>query len=506
MLGAVETWFPGGTALSAADYLLLAALVAGLVWLGVWAGKDSSSTSDFFLGRRKIPWWAACLSFIATEISAMTIIGVPATAYRENWEYAQFFIGSASARVVIAFLFIPAFYHYNVTTIYEFLKHRFGPATQYSATIFFFITRLFASGVRLMAACVAVSVLLGWHIVPVIMLFTFISIVYIGLGGIRAVIWTNVLQALTFIAAGIATAAYLAYSIDGGVGTIYHIGSAAGRLKIFNWGPNLFEASYLAKFFSDPNILWIAVLNGFFTSMAAFGTDHELMQRLLTVETRKESQQTLLYTIAVSFGVLLIFLSVGTLLFVFYAQHPELQLPDKLDKIYPHFTVQVMPALLRGLVLSAIVMASIDSPLASISASFVTDIYRPLIKKEGNDEHYLLVSRVVVVIAGLILGYIAYIFSFHDKMLWLAFKIGSVTYGSLLGVFLLGLMTDRKSNWANVAAMTAMALINLFLLVLIENKILPLGWSWLIVIGTLGTMGLGWWLGPVLEPRPKEGV
>lgn len=499
-----ETWVPGTTTLSAADYVTLAVLTAALFGIGAWASRGEKTTGDFFLAKRSIPWWAVCLSFVATEISAMTVVGVPATAYRENWQYAQFFIGSAAARLVIAYLFIPAFYKYDCTTIYEFLRHRFGPGTQYTASVFFFITRLLASGVRLMAACVAVKVLLGWPLVPVIALFTLISVIYIGSGGIKAVIWTNVLQAVTFLVAGIATLAFLYSGIDGGLTAVRDIAGPAGRLDLWNWGPALSDPEWLTKFLKDPNIVWIAVLNGFFMSMAAFGTDQELMQRLLTVETRADSQRSMLYTIGASLLTLVVFISVGTGLYVWYAQHPSAPLPAKLDEIYPHFAVTQMPAFLRGLILSAIVMASIDSPLASLTSSFVTDIYRPLIKADGDDAHYMRLSRICVLVFGLILGGLAWGFSFFDKMLWLAFKVGGVTFGSLLGVFLYGLLTERHADRANTVAMVGMAAVNLGLLILMENKVIALGWSWLIIFGTFGTLGLVWLLSPALDgAKPK---
>src|SRR5438552_3698255 len=153
------------------DFLVLSVVLFIMVGLGYWKGGGQVTTRDFFLARRQIPWLAACLSFVATEVSAVTLISVPATAYMENWQYAQFFIGSTAARFVIAYLFIPAFYHYNCTTIYEFLKHRFGAATQYAATVFFFITRLLGSGVRFMVAALALSVLLGWPMIPAIFFF-----------------------------------------------------------------------------------------------------------------------------------------------------------------------------------------------------------------------------------------------------------------------------------------------------------------------------------------------
>jgi solute:Na+ symporter, SSS family len=496
-----EPFSLGQPHLSGWDYLVVAIGVGLMMAIGYLSSQKATTTTGFFLGRREIPWWAACLSFVATEISAVTIISVPATAYMENLQYAQFFIGSTAARFVIAYLFIPAFYHYNCVTIYEFLRHRFGNLTQYTATIFFFVTRLLGSGVRLMVACLAVSILLGWGILPTILFFSCISLAYILYGGITSVVWTGVLQALVFLGAGVGAIIYLLLNIQGGWSGVMDVAGAAGKLDLFNWGPSLNESSYLKKFFSDPNIVWIAILNGFFGSMAAFGTDHELMQRLLTVETRQKSQRTMVITPIASGVMLSVYLFLGICLYTFYAQNPALALPAKMDGIFPHFIANSMPDLLRGLMLTAIIMASIDSPLVSLSASFVTDIYKPLIRKDADDAHYLKISRISVGVFAVLLAGIAYGFSFYEKFLWMAFKIGGVTFGSLLGVFLLGFLTQRKSNRANMAAMISMALINATLLILSEMKILPLGWSWLVIIGTLGTMALAFGLAPVLDKK-----
>jgi len=470
------------------DYAVLALALAVLIAIGVALGREQHDTVDFFLARRQVPWWAACLSFLATEISAVTIISVPATAYAENWEYAQFFVGSSLAKLVVAFLFIPAFYRHEVTTIYEFLAHRFGRATQVAASIFFFITRLAGSGVRLMAAGLAVSILMGWPVAPTLAVFTLVSIVYIATGGVKAVVWTNVFQALAFLLAGGVTLGFVLSQIDGGLDAVARVAGTAGRLDIVNWGPAPGAPDFWRRMLTEPNIVWVAVLNGLVGSMAAFGTDHDLMQRLLTVESRRRSQLTLALTPVGTLLTLTIYLGLGAALYTFYAQHPELPV-SRPDEILPHYVQQVMPPLLRGLMLSAIVLASIDSPLGSLSASFVTDIYRPLIVPGRPEQHYLRVSRVSVIVFGVILGVIAYAFSSYDGILWLAFKIAGVTFGSLLGVFLLGLLTRRHvGDAANVTAMILMALVNLTLLVLSEYRILTFAWSWLVILGTGGTM------------------
>src|SRR5438067_10143960 len=150
------------------DYAILLGSLLALIAIGGAFSGEQRGTADFFLARRRVPWWAACLSFLATEISAVTIISVPATAYSENWEYIQFFVGSSLAKFAVAFLFIPAFYRHDVTTIYEFLHDRFGRASQVAGSVFFFVTRLLGSSVRLMAAALAVAILMAWPVAPTI--------------------------------------------------------------------------------------------------------------------------------------------------------------------------------------------------------------------------------------------------------------------------------------------------------------------------------------------------
>ena len=473
------------------DYAVVAGALAVLLAIGFGFARAQHDTADFFLARRRVPWWAACLSFLATEISAVTIISVPATAYGENWQYAQFFIGSSLAKLAVAFLFIPAFYRHNVTTIYEFLAYRFGQRSQVTGSIFFFVTRLAGSGARLTLTAVAVGYLMGWSLIPTIVVFSIVSILYIATGGVQAVVWTNVFQAVMFLVAGAVTLAYLLANVSGGLGTVLATAGAAGRLNVIDWGPAIGAPNFWSSLLTNPNIVWVALLNGIFGSMAAFGTDHDLMQRLLTVETRGESQRTLALTPIGTFVTLLIYLGLGAGLFTYYTQHPAPTLARP-DEILPHFVATAMPPLLRGLMLAAIVLSSIDSPLGSLAASFVTDIYRPLLVRNRSEQHYLAVSRAAVLIFGIVLGVLAWAFAFvPGQMLWTVFKIAGVTSGSLLGVFLLGLLTRRPvSDNANVIAMVAMVGVNLTLLVLSEYGVLPFAWSWMAVVGTLGTIGL----------------
>jgi len=180
------------SAVSGIDLGIVGIAVVMLFIISWVFGRREATTEDFFLGSRKVPSLIACLSFVAAEVSALTIVGVPATAYSENWQYLQFFIGSAAARIIVAFLFIPVFYKVNCTSIYEYLRCRFGPETQYTGSIFFFITRLIASGVRLYAACFGIAGIMGWTLGQTILLFTIVSIIFIAFGGIKAVVWQGI--------------------------------------------------------------------------------------------------------------------------------------------------------------------------------------------------------------------------------------------------------------------------------------------------------------------------
>ena len=192
-------------ALGGVDLVIVGLSVVLLFVISYVFGREEKDTNDFFLGGRGVPSIVACLSFVATEVSALTIVGVPAVAFSENWRYLQFFIGSASARILVAFLFIPVFYKYNCTSIYEFLRHRFGPETQYAGSIFFFVTRLIASGVRLYAACLGVSLIMGWNLAQAVMVFSVISVIFIAFGGIKAVVWAGAYQAIVFFSTLILT-------------------------------------------------------------------------------------------------------------------------------------------------------------------------------------------------------------------------------------------------------------------------------------------------------------
>ena len=480
-------------------------------------GVDESST-DFITASRSMPWPAVLMSIIATEISAITFLGTPSAGFSSDMNYLQFGIGSIVGRILIATLFIGVFYKYNCVTIYDYLAKRFGESTRYSATIFFFITRILASGVRLMVAATAVAVIMEWPIGNSILIFTTIAMIYTSLGGIKAVIWTDVVQGTVFLLGGLAVLVFLITQIDGGFSELWRMGGDSGRLNVFRFTPTQPEGkSALWAFFNDGTFFLIAFINGMVTTFAALGTDQDLSQRMLTCKNAKESKFSLILSGILDIPIVFGFLLIGVALWVFYQQNPDPNMPmiikDGLsvvdhDKVFSYFIRTGLPDGLRGLLFVgalAAAMSSLDSALAALSSSAVIDIYKPLIGPNASEKKLVWLSRVNILGFGIVLAAVAYMMKDAQDILWLPFKIGGITYGSLLGVFLLGVLTKNGSNKANLIGMISSAVTLAVALVLIEKGVLEFAWSWLIVIGTAWTFIVGY-IGGRGKPGPVMSV
>ncbi|MEF3279439.1 MAG: hypothetical protein K6357_00500 [Elusimicrobiota bacterium] len=248
---------------------------------------------------------------------------------------------------------------------------------------------------------------------------------------------------------------------------------ADNKLKILKLGFN----------FKEPDILILAVLNGVFGSLASFGTDYEMMQRLLTLETRKESQKSLFFTIIATFLLVIMYLTVGTAIYVFLKIN-FIQYMDNSDKIVSYFAVNFLPSGIKGFVFLTIFLASIDLPLVSLSTSFVNDIYRN-ISKNSKEIKLIRLSRISMIFFACALGAVAYISRHVEGMLWFAFEINGVTTGSLLGVFLLGIFTSVNNSKSVVVCMILSSIVCLSFMILNKMGIIRVPWSSFVVIGTI---------------------
>ena len=472
------------------DYIVLILYFVSIASIGLLAGRHEKNTDDYFLGGRSMPWWAVTFSILATEVSAVTFIGAPGASYLGNYAYLQFAFGSLLGRILIAFLFLPAFYRGQVTSIYQFLNQRFGERSRLTAVIFFFVTRLLASGVRLLVVSLVLNVVTGIPLVTIIISVAVIALFYTLIGGIKAVIWTDVFQFIVFMGGAWVVIYFLLDAIPGGW----------EGLKTFV-APEKFQIFDFRLILTSSQVFLIAFINGCFQTFAALGTDQDLTQRMLTCKSLKQSQRALLLTGLLDFPIVFTYLLIGTALYCVYEvlghTLPAAFAADP-DTIFPYFIMTALPAGVRGLLIASIfaaAMSSLDSAINALSSSAIMDIYQPFIRPGASEKHYLKASRIfvagfclILIIAALLLN------SIPGGKLWLGFKVTGFTYGALLGIFLLGVLTKRSNDRMNLWAMISSSLL-LLTLTLVEQVFLGgktlLAWPWYVVVGTIWTFLFG---------------
>jgi len=508
-------WWAGGCVsdmfgLAALDLTIVAGYFALVLGVGVWMGRQESDTRDFVLGGRRVPWLAVLFSIIATEISAVTFLSVPGVGFSENLNYLQFGLGSIAGRFVVAFLFIPAFYRHDCLTVYAFLQARFGHRTRYAATALFIGSRLLGSALRLSLAAIGFKVILGVEFGTVLVLFTGLAIAYTFWGGIKAVIWTDVVQAIVFIGGGLAAIVWLTLNL--GVDTIVTAAQEAGRLDLFRFGPAETNSSggTLTGWFNDPGIFYLAFLNGMLMTTASLGTDQDLTQRVLTCRRPEESARSLVWSGLLGIPVAALFLLVGVCLFAWFQVHGSDGLPltaagaVNASQVFAHFIGEVAPVGLRGFLLVGVfaaAMSSIDSAMSALSSSAIVDLYRPLVRRTASERHYVMAARIAVVLFGLILMGLATLFRDAGDFLWLALQLAGIPAGVLLGIFLSGLVnTGRGRDDFNLWAMLAGLVCTSLLFAGIRNGVIGLAWPWIILVGTTVTFGLSQVVRPA-QPR-----
>lgn len=488
--------------LDALDYLVIAFNLAVVTGAGFWFGRKQKSTEDFFLGGRRMPWGAVMLSILAAEISALTFVGVPADSFATNFVFFQIMLGSLIGRILIAVFFLPAFYSRRVTTVYEYLKQRFGDRTRDAGILFFLVVRLLGTGVRLGITAKALEVLSGLSYFQSVCAVAVAAVAYTTFGGIKGVIWADVVQ-FVILVGGVGLALYLIIDkIPGGVHGAHTIlrdavdatGQPAHKLRVFDFTFSLTKKS----------IFFAAILNGCFQTFAALGADQASTQRMLTCKDVGRSKKSLILTGVLDLPIYAIFLLVGAGLYVFNVHTGLADGIKHNDHVFPTFIGQFLPAGIRGLLFSAILaaaMSSFDSILNALSTSTVMDIYKPYIRRDAPDRHYLTASRICVPFFALILIGIAYALRNEDRVLWLAFELTGYPYGALLGVFLAGILTRRGNNLGNILAMFS----SVGLLLAIRYKIYPdLNWQFFVIIGTLWTFGVAILFKPRRATQPAS--
>ena len=424
-------------------YLIFTTILGGIL-----AGKQAS-IKDFFLGGRKLSWPAVCGSIMATELSAATFLIAPAIVFSKGGDmtYIQLALGTIIARFIIGYFFIPAYYKHEIYSPYDYMGNQLGSRVKSITSILFMIGGILAQGARVYIAAKALQVITGTNITTSIIIIGTVSIGWTVMGGITTVIWTDAIQFLLFSLGAIAALIFIGTSIDGGMITVIKEGIAAGKFKVLNLNFNPKEAY----------TLWCGLFAVGFLTLGSHGTDQLMAQRMFTCKNQDHARKAVTWSSLVLI-MTLVLLFVGAGIFVYYKYFP-LSPPEQVIvdadsmKIFAIYIVNVMPPLLSGLLMAAIfatAISTLDSILAALSQSTISIFYKPYLKPEGSDQHYVRASRVIVLIWGIILTTFAischFIAHRFTDLIQFALAMAAYTYGALLGTFLLAFLPTKRDD------------------------------------------------------------
>lgn len=482
------------------DAVVLVAYLAGTTALGVWVGRRQAGSKDYFVAGRQIPWWAVLFSIVASETSALTFISIPGVSYMGNLGFLQVVAGYILGRIGVAFLLLPKYYEGEIVTAYTVLEKRFGLATRRTTSIVFMVTRGMADAVRVFATAIPVALILGtsvpreWAMPSAIVVLGILTIIYTYRGGMRAVVWTEILQASVYLLGGISALVILGRVVPGGWGEILSRAGAADKISGIDFSFTL----------SNPHTVWAGLLGGGFLSMASHGADQLIVQRLLSSRNLREAQRAIIGSGIFVFIQMALFLFVGIGLWA----HFNGQAITPTDSIFPRFIIEEMPAGLVGLLLAAIIAATMSThsgAINSLAAACTHDIYMPLTKRTAEDPLTFRAGKRFALFWGVVLTAGALLFPENTStpVVVVALGIASFTYGGLLGVFFLGNFWPRARQRDALLGLTIALLVMAFI-VFSRNLIAAypglagalgpfsrIAWPWYVLIGTSITMIVG---------------
>ncbi|HIP51303.1 MAG TPA: sodium:solute symporter [Campylobacterales bacterium] len=484
---------------TALDWMIFSSYFLVLILTTVILSQTKVKTSrDYFTGGNAMPMFAVAISVLATSQSAATFLGGPEYAYKHDLTFLGFYASAFLAVIFVSKVLVPKFYAINAITVYQYLEHRYGESSKRYAGIMFLVGRLFASGARLYIGALAISMILFSDIIPSHIAIS-IAVLMIGalgytyFGGVKSVIFSDILQALTYIGAGIAVLVYLYYSLNTDFSTVVNTLSDNGKLKLVDFS------------FSGGFTFWTLITGWFLLNIAAYGLDQDMTQRVLTCKNKEEGAKSLIYSIIFTIPVAMLFLAIGLLLYLFY-QHPELSsvksacIDQNVDgqsvKIFMLYILNEMPEGLRGLVTVgaiAAALSSTNSVLSAMSSVAIEDIYRPWLSNNSkSEEHYLKASRFMVLVFAVLLSIMAMISFYwqqYSELPLLNFALGvmAFAYASLLGVYAAAIFTNRGNETTVLFALIGGFLTVLILQPYIIGNIIDIkvDFAVMMVVGTL---------------------
>jgi Na+/proline symporter len=522
------------------DWLVIVAYLCWIVVDGLRRTKGAHEVEGYFLANRSLPWWAVGLSVMATQLSAITLVGTTGQAYADGMRFIQFYFGLPIAMVILSVTLVPFFYRSGVYTAYEYLERRFDVKTRTLASVLFLFGRSMSTGAIISAPAVILSIVFHWNLTLTILAIGGPTVLYTMFGGVQAVTWTDVKQMGLVVGGLICAVVALVIGLphDLSVGRALHIAGAVGRLRTVDFHFDL----------QQPYTFWSGILGGLFLHLAYFGCDQSQVQRYLTAKSVNQARHSLLMSAFVKVPLQVLVLTVGVFMFLFYvfnrppmlfntehtaaltasaragdyraldaafskafderreaaaaladadASHQdaasarfraandrmrEIRLqastlvgevagtaggygqavgdspkPD-VNYVFPTFVTTELPPGLVGLIIAAIFAAAMSATageLSATSSATVIDVYKRLIRPDATDAHYLAVSRLATAFWGVVACIVAHVAVQLGSLIEVVNRIGSIFYGSLLGVFVLALAFPRATGTGAFAGLLA---------------------------------------------------
>ena len=508
--------------MSAIDWAIVIAYLLWIVIDGLRRSKNTDKVEGYFLANRSLPWWAVGLSVMATQISAITLVGTTGQAYATGLRFVQFYFGLPIAMIILSLTVVPFFTRARVYTAYEYLERRFDVRTRTATSLLFLVGRAFSLGVTLAAPAVVISAILGWGIPITVLLLSVPMVIYTSFGGVQAVAWTDVKQMAVIVIGLFLAIGVLIFGItrDVGLGQALRLAGATGRMQAID---TRFDAS-------QTYTLWSGLIGGLFLFLSYFGCDQSQVQRYLTAKSIDEARHSLLMSAFVKIPFQLLILGAGVLTFLFYvfqtppmlfnraydaqiaagphareyaalqrefdttvAERRQAGIDENRDQflaadrrlqdiraravdvvkkstgderyndvnyVFPTFITTRLPIGVVGLMIAAIfgaAMSASSGELSSLSSATIIDFYRRHFVKDASDAHYLRVSKVATLGWGLFACVVSIYAANQGSLIEVVNRYGSFFYGSILGVFILAILTKRATAagafWGLVAGM-----------------------------------------------------
>lgn len=497
------------------DYIVMAGYLLGILLMGVYFMLRQESTSEYFLGSRKMHWFPVAISMFASVLSAISYIACPAEAYNHGMTMSLKSVFVILGIPPAIYLFVRFFRRLSLTTAYEYLEDRFGPSVRLTAAALFLMLRSFYLGVVLFASAVVLQPATGWPVWFSVLLVGVISTAYTTMGGISSVIWTDVLQFFILVGGVLVVIGTVMITNSVGPGEIWSYARDQGHT---------YNALADSGFYSfDPFVrlsLWGMVISSIFTKLSLAGSDQVVIQRYLSTRNEKDATRSLLWGTVLGAPVMFLLYFAGLALFWFYSIHPDRALPDMPgDHVLAHYISTELAPGVGGIIMAAIiaaVMSTVDSGLNSLATCTTVDFYKRIFRPEADDQQSLRFAKIMTIAWGLVAmgsaALLVMLFGVERRQNSLI-SISEVTLGFfsgiLLGVFLLGVLTRRANSFGVMLGMAAGLIAALGVTAPYYFRELPpdtprLSFFWINIIGCLATCGVGY-AASFLKRTPQGG-